>query len=343
MAAFVSILALLLVPFFVTAQEFKQNLFFGMRNSSEVVRLQELLRTLGYFTYPSSTGNYLSVTVDAVKRFQKAEGLPPVGGYFGPQSRAAANRILAVRQKPTPPPSAPPQTPAPPPGFPVATSTSTPSDASPYRDKITIGELAGRGAMPEDEYLVLQNRTVNEAINVSGFVIRTVKGESFTIPLAHVLPGFYAEAGDPIVLVPGGRVVIAVGRQSREMNFRKNLCTGYFDETSRFIPSLSHQCLRPDVSRSRTLSDRCIKVIEGTPSCRTVSGAGTFDLDHDCAEYIAEHFNYAGCVKDYRNRKDFYSNEWMVWMQRPAEFFNNRYESVIVKDREGRVVAIGEY
>lgn len=48
-------------------------------NSSAVVTLQENLRTLGYFTYPTSTGYYGSVTAQAVSSYQTAYTLPATG------------------------------------------------------------------------------------------------------------------------------------------------------------------------------------------------------------------------------------------------------------------------
>ncbi len=46
---------------------------------TEVKRVQTTLHQLGYYTYPKVTGYYGSVTESAVKRFQKANGLPADG------------------------------------------------------------------------------------------------------------------------------------------------------------------------------------------------------------------------------------------------------------------------
>lgn len=48
-------------------------------SSSAVVTLQENLRTLNYFTYPTSTGYYGQVTADAVSAYQKAYSLTATG------------------------------------------------------------------------------------------------------------------------------------------------------------------------------------------------------------------------------------------------------------------------
>lgn len=45
----------------------------------DVIHLQQLLRRLGYFTYPTDTGRYATVTAEAVKKFQKDQQLPVTG------------------------------------------------------------------------------------------------------------------------------------------------------------------------------------------------------------------------------------------------------------------------
>lgn len=317
---------MLLWPLVAVAQNvFDRDLYFGLRNDPDVVRLQEFLRGQGQFTFPVSTGNYFTVTLEAVKKFQAANGLPPVGGYFGPQSRAAANRILSQGVKAI----APPQTPA----------LSTSPTESPFQKKIVIIALSGTSAKPASEQLILENKSKGESISVTGFRIENSRGESVVVPKGHELPGFSAVANDDIVLRPGDRAVITLGKQERQINFRENLCTGYFDEFSRFSPSLAHRCTQPDLTRAFELSDRCIKFLESVSSCRMPDSAKLSALfDNRCSEFAQAHFNYNGCVRDFRSRPDFYSRRWLIWMQRDQEFFRNAIERVILRDQQGRIV-----
>ena len=62
---------------------------------TEVKLLQQTLKDLGYFTYPTITGNFGSITKAAVVAFQKAKNLAPYPGYVGPGTRAALNAVLA--------------------------------------------------------------------------------------------------------------------------------------------------------------------------------------------------------------------------------------------------------
>lgn len=82
-------------------QAFSQDLFFGMRDSLEVLCLQEFLKNQGTDIYPEGfvTGNFFTLTQAAVIRFQEkyaADVLIPAGlhrgtGYVGSLTRAKIN------------------------------------------------------------------------------------------------------------------------------------------------------------------------------------------------------------------------------------------------------------
>jgi hypothetical protein len=90
----------------VAKMKIHNNLFFGMRNSTEVQRLQKFLKAQGSEIYPEGlvTGNFFNLTKAAVIRFQnrhKAEILTPIGlergtGFVGPKTRAKINNILKL-------------------------------------------------------------------------------------------------------------------------------------------------------------------------------------------------------------------------------------------------------
>lgn len=86
-----TILTLLLPTF--THADFQVNLKYGAKGD-EVRELQEFLISEGHLT-GIATGNFYSLTLKAVKEFQRVNNLP-VTGYFGSMSRAIANQILAI-------------------------------------------------------------------------------------------------------------------------------------------------------------------------------------------------------------------------------------------------------
>lgn len=84
---------LLFVPLLAGAS-FDKNLYYGLQKDVQVKELQEFLADQGLYSGPI-TGNYFSLTLSAVKKFQTANSISPVSGYFGPKSRTVANTILA--------------------------------------------------------------------------------------------------------------------------------------------------------------------------------------------------------------------------------------------------------
>lgn len=313
-----SLLALIILwPIFASAQ-FNRDLYFGIRNDAEVSRLQIFLRDQGLFTYPEITGNFFGVTKEAVVKFQRANNIYPPLGYFGPLTRAAANRLVPAAAS-----------------APAASSQVLPDGPSPYKGKIRIGYVSGYSDTPEFESITIENQSDRESISLTGFTVQSDK-TSFVIPQGYNLPGLSASPQDPILLKPRERAIITAGRQAKVMDFRENLCTGYFSETSSFTPSLSHSCPRLDTRNLLQLSDRCLRVIESTPTCRMADSQQIFESS--CSEFVNQNLNYAGCVRNYQTRSDFFSGQWLVWMQRKEEFFRNTHDQVILKDPQGRIV-----
>ena len=77
----------------ISCSKFENNLYFGMKDDSEVRCLQEFLKSKGTAIYAEGlvTGNYFSATLSAVKKYQASKGVSQTG-YFGPLTREAANK-----------------------------------------------------------------------------------------------------------------------------------------------------------------------------------------------------------------------------------------------------------
>lgn len=318
----VGLFILLSTPLLAGAEaEFTRDLYFGMRGDPEVARLQNFLRGMGYFTYPQNTGNYFIATLGAVKRFQQDNNLSPVGGFFGPQSRVAANQIVRDRQ------SAQREN--------ASSATALQIGVSPYQGKIVVASLYGSSPTASGEYIILENRSAKDKILITGFRVENSQRTSFAVPQGYELPGF-APSPSPIVLKPGDRALISMGRQERQINFRENICTGYFDESSEFSRGLDHSCPRIQPTRSVSYTDQCILLLERTPTCR-VAKIDQF-VGPACEAFVNAHQNYVGCVADFRDRADFYLRRWLIWMQFDQQFFRDLVEHVTLRDQNGRVV-----
>lgn len=87
-------LSLLFIPLFAGAS-LDANLYYGLRNNSDVKQLQEYLIGKGFLT-GSATGNFYSLTLNAVKKYQAKQSINQTG-YVGILTRTAINNDLAVQ------------------------------------------------------------------------------------------------------------------------------------------------------------------------------------------------------------------------------------------------------
>lgn len=221
----------------------------------------------------------------------------------------------------------------------------TPVDpnASPYKDKIKLSSVRGTSDAPESEYVVIKN-VGDKAVDITGFKIRNSNNEDVIIPKAFRLPGFDATMNDDIILAPKkGEARINLGKQERHMNFLENICMEYYTQNTDFGVSLQGSCPEPAFSYL-DFSEACQKKLDSLSSCRMPTQTDLKNLyDDQCIQFINAHYNYSGCVKDFKLRSDFYLNNWLVWMQRQTNFFKNYHEKVRLLDRENKVVAEYSY
>ena len=86
----------LVVPALTEASgsEFNFSLGLNSKEKVEVIKLQQFLINQGYLKF-EATGNFLSMTKTAVQAFQKSEGIDTTG-FFGPLTRAAANKKIGL-------------------------------------------------------------------------------------------------------------------------------------------------------------------------------------------------------------------------------------------------------
>ncbi|MDO8486255.1 MAG: peptidoglycan-binding domain-containing protein [Candidatus Staskawiczbacteria bacterium] len=90
------------LPGQISCSRFNNNLYFGLRNNTEVRCLQEFLKREGVYPEGLVTGNFLSLTQAAVIRFQEkhaSEILAPLGlqkgtGYVGPATITKINQLF---------------------------------------------------------------------------------------------------------------------------------------------------------------------------------------------------------------------------------------------------------
>lgn len=82
-------------PSSVTGYLFKRSLKFGL-SGDDVRALQDFLRSTGFYSPSVSTGFFDSPTKDSVIAWQKANGIEPARGIFGPLSISKYKKLTAV-------------------------------------------------------------------------------------------------------------------------------------------------------------------------------------------------------------------------------------------------------
>ncbi|HRY62271.1 MAG TPA: hypothetical protein P5056_00650 [Candidatus Paceibacterota bacterium] len=230
--------------------------------------------------------------------------------------------------------------PAPTKTAPIVKEVVVDPNQSKYAKKIQISSVSGSSSYVKNESMRISN-VGDESVPISGFVIETYEKETFKIPKGYELPGTLSSVEDNIVLKSGDYLDIYVGLQDRKINFRENLCTGYFDQFSDFGSRLNHSCPKIDISGMLDFSDNCIKILNDIPKCKIFDSKNI--VENDCNDFANAHYNYVGCVKDFSSKTNFYSKRWLAWMQRDTEFFRNDRGLITLRDTEGKTVATYSY
>lgn len=229
---------------------------------------------------------------------------------------------------------------------------------SPYKGVVHISSVQRGSTVVSEEYAVIRyggsffgfgTTKSNQAlpVNITGWQIGTPRSSAF-IPRAFTIPEIDLSERD-ILLPPGGEAIIVTGTPAYTRNFRENQCVGYFTESNSFTPGLSSSC--PDRPGRSLLLDMkfngaCIDAIEGISSCRTPASRGPFApavVGQACLDFMNENFNYFGCVKNLRDRRDFLESTWRVSLKRGQKLFDPRHDRVLLRDESGLLVDEFEY
>lgn len=216
-----------------------------------------------------------------------------------------------------------------------------------YWGLVRVTLYTSRSQKPGDEVLIISvvgNAPKGTRVPLSTFHIADGHGESFLIPGGTKLPmpGLSNEKKD-IVLEPGQSAVITTGSSPNGLSFMVNSCTGYFNQGNRFNPGLPSAC--PSAINepwAAKLPPQCWDYIRTIRRCQTPTSL-PLSLKPECQTAVAENTNYNACVDDHKSDKDFYKNEWRVYLNRRAPIFDVRYESASVVDAEGKLVWYKEW
>jgi len=246
--------------------------------------------------------------------------------------------------------------------------------ASPFQGLVGFDDGEPESQFAGHEYVTIRRARGgdDEGILVTGWMLESlVTGIRVPIGGASPLPfPGRVNSEPPIRLRSGDELVIISGRSPIGTSFRLNRCTGYFDQFQNFTPELPHDCPSP-VGEYRDKVDpigfedepyeACLDYLaEHEKRCEI----DTIDLQERdrfrtliidpqpspaCLAFITTDLTYEGCVNNHQFDRNFFENEWRVYLGSSRQLWRNidedRHENEILRllDQNGRVVDIWRY
>lgn len=213
---------------------------------------------------------------------------------------------------------------------------------SKYRTSIKATGSAIKEVSPAKEYLSLTNKG-DSLLNITGWQIVNENGTSAKIGrgVQMFVSGEVREVSD-IVLRSGETAHIISGQSPVGVSFKQNICSGYLSQFQKFVPTLPKNC--PQVVTAENFSQYgsnpvCINFINDLPTCSTITNTNQIPggSGSSCEQFIEEHATYNGCVKDNRNKNNFYEPYFMVYLGSNKELWGKN-DTLRILDREGKTV-----
>lgn len=251
-----------------------------------------------------------------------------------------------TKDVPTPPKQQDPQNPPPKiqePPKPIPPYGFSVDDLSPYYKKVAItGFVRPSYSSPlRGKFTIRFSGTNDESVDVTGWKVKGNRGGEVYIP--HAAEDFGISGWGPngnIILRNGDYVTVYSSKSPIDKNFRLNKCIGYLNNAYSFNPRLPMSCPSFDRKKIITFSGACQTFLQRIGRCEEPTAAEknmfTGPSDVECRAFL-DTLNYGGCYRAHRADKDFFSNEWRVWLNAEM-FFDPEHDRLILYDKNGKVV-----
>ncbi len=218
---------------------------------------------------------------------------------------------------------------------------------SKYYGVVTISYVS-HAVDPKYEYVLIRNNGT-ENIPVTGWLLKSNNGQSITIPKGTYL--YFTNSNNSetnIYLSPNDSLYLITGYSPIGVSFKVNKCSGYLVQSQTYYPYLYTSCPLPkneDLSSipKITINDECLDYIESFSSCRIQNGDLPIKWSSECKNFILDKINYPSCVNTHKNDKDFYQNDWRVYLERNLPLWKDRRETVTLYDYDGKIVSSVSY
>lgn len=220
---------------------------------------------------------------------------------------------------------------------------------SPYFGIVDLSFVT-RGTDVNSEYITLRVNGAKTPINITGWTIKSrSSGVSIAIPQASKL--FFANSRnseEDVFVNSGDTIYINTGLSPNGSSFKLNKCSGYLSQFQTFYPYIYTSCPAPkdEVKSSipKTVNnDACLDYIDYFPSCRIQTESLPANWSYECTNFIYSKINYPSCVDTHKNDKDFYLNEWRIYLKRSERLWKDRREDIVLLDSKGLIVDTLQY
>lgn len=217
-----------------------------------------------------------------------------------------------------------------------------------YKDIVDLSYINHYGNASQEYIAIRVNASATTTIPVTGWTIKSLaSGISVKIPQGTYL--FFAgsvNSEQNIYLSANDTLYLITGISPNGVSFKLNKCSGYLNQFQNFIPYIPSYCPAP---RNENLSsiprsgynDTCFDYIDTMPACRIQTDPlpqGSQKWSVECTDFIYKKINYPSCVDTHKNDKDFYQNEWRVYLKRSETLWKNSREDIVLLDQYGKIV-----
>jgi len=218
-------------------------------------------------------------------------------------------------------------------------------NASQYRGVVFL-KYVNRSADPKQEYLTIQvDNSIKTNIPLVGWKIKSLNtGQEYDIPKGTDL--FFTNSLNSegnIILAPGDIVYLITGQSPIGYSFRTNECSGYLQQFQTFTPYITSMCPRPSDENlssipKNALNDSCFDYLDSMSRCRVETDNFPPTLTSECKNFIEDKLNYKSCVNIHKNDKDFYKQEWRMYLKRSDSIWKQNREHIVLYDNKGLLV-----
>lgn len=216
----------------------------------------------------------------------------------------------------------------------------------PKIDKVSMsGSYYASNPDYRQEYLIITASEYNEKpIDITGWKLRSSLGMEIKIPTAIELFESNSQGYKKnIILKPGDRATIITSYSPIGSSFKLNKCIGYLQETKTFTPAIFNSCPVPKSDISPTgLSDACLNYIDTISPCRAVKNPPV-QLGETCNNFMTQVFTYDSCVTRHKKDKDFYGDDWRIYLGINEKLWKTSREKITLTDSGGKIVSTLSY